>query len=255
MNISVVTVCFNSEAGIARTIESFLAQDHPDREMLVIDGGSRDRTVEIARSYRSDMIRLVSEPDRGLYDAMNKGLRLFAGDAVGFLNSDDCFHDASVLGRVSDAMADADAVYGDVAMMSAADRGRVVRQWNSGTFRPGAFRWGWMPPHPAFYIRRELALAVGEFDLRYRIAADYDFMLRTMEIRKPRVRYVPYPFVDFVLGGVSNASAGGIARSSLESLASRRQHLGAPPVDLALFLKPLRKLPQFLKARRARKAE
>lgn len=245
MKISTVTVCRNSQVTIAQTIESFLRQTHPDKELLVIDGGSTDRTVEIVNGFQSDAIRIISEPDRGIYDAMNKGLANYSGDAVGFLNSDDAYRDSSVLSRISDALGRADAVYGDLVMISDHMTGNIVREWKASEFKPDAFRTGWMPPHPTFYIRRELAARTGEFDTSYHISADYDFMLRAMELHHPRVRRIPHVLVNFMVGGMSTRGLTAVIRGNLECLRSRRRHLGAPPLDAALFTKPLRKLLQL----------
>lgn len=246
MKISTVTVCFNSQSSIARTIESFLAQNHVDKELVIVDGGSRDRTLDIARGYGDPAIRIQSEPDKGIYDAMNKGLRLYAGDAVGFLNSDDAYHDDKVLARIAQALESADAVYGDLVMVADHRSRRPVRNWKAGGFVRGAFRKGWMPPHPTFYVRRELAERVGRFDDSYRISADYDFMLRALELQDARVQYIPHTLIDFLVGGMSTQGVGAVVRGNLECLKARRRHLGAPPVDAALFAKPLRKLRQLV---------
>jgi len=245
MKISVITVCFNSEITIAHTINSFLDQTHPDKEMIIVDGCSTDRTLEIIRSFSSPFIRIISEPDTGIYDAMNKGLKLYEGDAFGFLNSDDMFHDATVLERISAGLSDADVVYGDVLFVADQMQKRPVRVWRAGPYRRGCFRYGWLPPHPTFYIRRELADAVGPFDLSYGLSSDYDYMLRAMEVQSPRVRYVPSILVDFMHGGSTTQSPLRYVTGNLHCLRSRRRHLQAPPVDLALFLKPLRKAHQF----------
>jgi glycosyltransferase len=245
MKISVITVCFNSEKTIAHTINSFLSQTHADKEMLIVDGNSTDRTLEVIRSFREPAIRILSEPDRGIYDAMNKGLAQFDGDAVGFLNSDDVFHDQSVLERIAAGLADADAVYGDVLFVTDQIEKRPVRSWRAGNFRRGCFRYGWLPPHPTFYIRRELAEAVGPFDLSYGLSSDYDYMLRAMEVQSPNVRYVPHILVDFMHGGSTTQSPLRYITGNLHCLRSRQRHLQAPLVDLALFLKPLRKAHQF----------
>ncbi len=245
MKISTVTVCRNSQATIRQTVESFLRQTHSNKELLVIDGGSTDKTVEIVNSFQSDAIRIISEPDRGIYDAMNKGLENFSGDAIGFLNSDDAYRDSSVLGRISEALGRVDAVYGDLVMISDHVTGDVVREWHAGEFKPGTFHTGWMPPHPTFYIRRELAARTGPFDLGYQISADYDFMLRALELQHARVEHIPHVLVDFLVGGVSTTDLGAVIRGNLECLRSRRQHLGAPFLDKALFLKPFRKLKQL----------
>jgi len=245
MKISTVTVCRNSQATIAQTVASFLRQTHPDKELLVIDGGSTDKTVEIVNSFQNDAIRIISEPDRGIYDAMNKGLANFSGDAIGFLNSDDVYHDSSVLELISQALEAADAIYGDLVMISDHVTGNIVREWKASEFRPDAFRSGWMPPHPTFYIRRELAARTGQFDLSYKISADYDFMLRAMELHHARVHHIHHVLVDFMVGGISTAGLGAVILGNLECLRARRRHLGSPLVDRALFTKPLRKIMQL----------
>lgn len=245
MKISTVTVCRNSQATIAQTVASFLRQTHPDKELLVIDGGSTDKTVEIVSGFQNAAIRIISEPDLGIYDAMNKGLANFSGDAIGFLNSDDAYSDPSAMARIAEALTRADAVYGDLVMISDHVTGNVVREWKATEFKPDAFRTGWMPPHPTFYIRRELAARTGKFDLSYRISADYDFMLRAMELHHPRVRRIPHVLVNFMVGGMSTRGLGAIIRGNLECLRSRRRHLGVPPLDAALFTKPMRKLLQL----------
>jgi glycosyltransferase len=252
MKISVITVCFNSEATIAHTIRSFLDQTHADKEMIVVDGRSSDRTLDIVRSFQSPNIHIFSEPDQGIYDAMNKGLGLYRGDAVGFLNSDDTFHNAHVLDSIAAGLADADLVYGDVMFVSDHTQKRAVRIWKAGRYRRGCFRQGWLPPHPTFYIRRSLAAAVGLFDRRYGLSADYDYMLRAMEVETPRVRYVPKILVDFMHGGSTTNSVMRYVTGNLLCLQSRQKHLRAPVVDLALLLKPLRKIHQFRLSRRPR---
>lgn len=182
MKISVVTTCHNSEATIAWTIRSFLSQTYPHKEMLIIDGASTDRTLEIAKKFVSSDIRIVSEPDNGMYDAMNKGLRLYTGDAIRFLNSDDTFHDTDALDRIADGLKKADAVHSGVVFVKSHETKRIVRTWKGKSFKRGQFRWGWLPPHPTFYIRRSLAERTGEFDLSYASAADYDYMLRALEL-------------------------------------------------------------------------
>jgi glycosyltransferase len=246
MKISVVTVCFNSEATIADTMRSFLEQRHTDKEMLVVDGCSTDRTLEIVNSFRAGTIRIISEPDRGIYDAMNKGLAAYSGDAVGFLNSDDTFHDDLVLGRIASALESAEATYGDLVFVSDHKAKRPIRTWTAGAYRRGAFRRGWMPPHPTFYIRRNLADAVGGFDLRYDMSADYDYMLRALAVHEPEVAYVPYTLIDFMQGGHSTKGLWRYVRGNYYSLRSRRERLGAPIVDLAMLLKPIRKAHQWL---------
>ncbi len=237
MKISVVTVCFNSEATIAYTIRSFLSQTYPHKEMLIIDGGSSDRTLEIVNGFADPAIRVASEKDNGIYDAMNKGLQLYTGDAVGFLNSDDTFHDVDALTRIADGLKYADAVHSGVIVVKSHETKQIARTWRGEPFKRGQFRSGWMPPHPTFYIRRTLAEKIGEFDLSYSIAADYDYMLRALELYAQSTAYVQGPLIDFLVGG-SGSGFGPVLGANLACLRSRRKHLGAPLLDLAFFLKP-----------------
>ena len=247
MKISVITASYNSEATIGFTIESFLEQSHPEKEMLVIDGASRDGTVKIVESFGSSAIRVFSDKDAGVYDAMNKGLRLFEGDVVGFLNSDDTFHDPDALAEIAAGMQKADVVYGDLNMVTDHHTKRIVRVWRGGTFKRYSFQLGWVPPHPTFYMRREVAEKVGEYDLSYVTTADYDYMLRALALNSFRVRYLPRVIADFQMGGISTRGLGVTIRGNLECLRSRREHLSAPPIDPAFFLRFARRLFQLRK--------
>jgi glycosyltransferase len=247
MKISVVTASFNSEATIGFTIESFLRQDHPDKEMLVIDGASSDATVKIVESFGDASIRVFSDKDAGVYDAMNKGLRLFQGDVVGFLNSDDTFHDSTVLRDIATAMENSDIVYGDLIMVTDHRTKRLVRSWRGGTFRRYSFQLGWVPPHPTFYVRKEVAQKVGDYDLSYITTADYDYMLRALALNHFRVRYLPRIIADFQIGGISTSGLGVTIKGNLECLRSRRMHLNAPPIDAAFFLRFVRRVFQLRK--------
>jgi glycosyltransferase involved in cell wall biosynthesis len=248
MKISVVTVCFNSAATIGHTLESFFAQEHRAKELIVVDGGSCDATLEIVRSFPSEAVIVISEPDRGIYDAMNKGLAAFAGDAVGFLNSDDRFKDGQALSALAETLAGCEIAFGDLDIVRDHATGEVVRSWRAGPWRKGAFRQGWMPAHPTFYCRREVIDAVGPFDLRYRVGADYDYMLRAMELHDFSAAHVDQVLVEMLHGGESSSSLRSHLHHNLEALDSRRRWLGAWPVDYALFAKPLRKVPQLFAA-------
>jgi glycosyltransferase len=249
MKISVVTASYNSELTIGFTIESFLAQNYPQKEMLVIDGASNDATLKIVASFGSDAIRVFSERDSGVYDAMNKGLHLFDGDVVGFLNSDDTFNDSNVLSDIAAAMQDADIVYGDLNMVTDHRTKRLARAWRGGAFKRNSFQLGWVPPHPTFYMRREVAEKVGDYDLSYITTADYDYMLRALVLNDFRVRYIPRVIADFQMGGISTRGWRVTARGNLECLRSRRTHLNAPIIDAAFFLRFARRIFQIRKLR------
>jgi len=239
MKISVIATALNSAATIGGTIASFLAQGHPDKELLVIDGGSRDGTLEIARSFGPANIKIISEPDRSIYDAMNKGLDRFTGDAIGFLNSDDCYRDTGSLGAIAAALEQNDIAYGDIEIVNNHVERRLMRRWRTQQGRLESFRRGWMPPHPTFYIRRKVVERVGRFALKYRIAADYDYMLRCFEHTEFRAAYIARSLVLMQHGGASTRNIGAILKANLECLQSRREHFGGLPIDVAFFRKPL----------------
>ena len=245
MKITVITVAYNSAATIADTLRSVAAQTHPDIEHIVIDGASNDATVALARAHSTPTTRLVSEPDRGIYDAMNKGLRLATGDLVGFLNADDVFDNPRVLAKIAQAASEpgADAVYGDLVYVAQADPGRLVRHWHSGGFARSRLGFGWMPPHPTFYVRTSRLVQIGEFDTSFRVAADYDLMLRLLGKPDIDIRYVPEVLVRMRTGGVSNRSARALWRKSAEDLRALRNNRAGGIVTL--LCKNLRKLPQF----------
>ncbi|MER9926261.1 glycosyltransferase [Mesorhizobium sp. M0048] len=248
MKISVLTVCWNSAATIRHTIDSFFAQDHDDKELVIIDGNSSDETLAIVRSYPQDQVRLVSEPDGGMYDALNKGLRLYTGDGVGVLNSDDCFHDRTVLGRISVGLDKADILHGNLNFVENHFNKRIVRCWRAAPRPAKGFRIGWMPAHPTFYVRRKVADAVGTFDVTFKVASDYDWMLRAVELHGFESITTDHVLVDMMVGGASTRSLASHIGHNLEALRSRRQWLGSGPLDYALVAKPLRKLGQFWNA-------
>ncbi len=245
IKISVITAVYNNQATLADALISALAQDHPNTELIVVDGGSTDGTLEIIQRYAGQIAQVVSEPDRGIYDALNKGLRLATGDAVGFLHSDDTFADDHVLSRIATALADpkVDACYGDLRYVRHDNPNHVVRHWRAGSYHPRLLAQGWMPPHPTLYLRRALYERHGGFNLRYRIAADYDLMLRMLSRIEGRVVYLPDVLVHMRLGGISNRSLRHILRKSWEDYrVLRTNRIGGIG---ALAWKNLSKLPQF----------
>jgi glycosyltransferase len=244
MKISVITAVRNGRATLADALDSALAQDHPDTELIVIDGASTDGTLEVIQRYARGLAHVVSEPDGGIYDALNKGLRLASGDVVGFLHADDRFAHARVLSRIAAALADpgVDACYGDLLYVRQDDPSRVVRYWRAGEYHPRRLGWGWMPPHPTFYARRVVYQRLGGFDSRYRIAADYDCLLRLLG-GGVACAYLPEVLIHMRLGGASNRSPRNLLEKSREDYqALRRNRIGGLG---ALLAKNLRKLPQF----------
>jgi glycosyltransferase involved in cell wall biosynthesis len=248
MRISVITVARNAAATIGEAVASVARQRHPEIEHIVIDGASTDDTVAIARRSSDRIACIVSEPDSGIYDAMNRGLALATGDIVGLLNADDLYAHDDVLTRVAAAMGahpEADGCYADIVYVDRAAPGRVVRHWRSCAYRRGLFARGWVPPHPTVYLRRTAYALIGGFDLRYRLAADFELLLRAFEVHRLRTLYVPEVWVRMRLGGATNQSAGNIANGNREIAdALRRHHVGWPPFTLACRL--LRRVPQYL---------
>jgi glycosyltransferase involved in cell wall biosynthesis len=246
LKVSVITVCRNSAATIRDTLESIAAQDHPDLEHLVIDGASTDGTIEIVRAHGSRVARFVSEPDRGMYDSMNKGLRLASGEVVGFLHSDDMLAATSTVSEIVAAFraTDAECVFGDLDVVHPRDTARVLRRWRAGPHRRGALPRGWYPPHPTLYIRRSVLDEVGAFDERYRIAADMDHMLRLFEVRGVRSHYLQRVIVRMRAGGLSNRSLRNIWRANVETWRSLHRH-GFRVGPWFIGRKILRKIPQL----------
>ena len=255
MKISIVTVTFNSAATLGDTLESVLRQQVPagvSVEHIIKDGGSTDATMELVRSieprYRERFgegsLHWVSEPDGGIYDAMNRGIALATGDVVGILNSDDMYYDHSVLEHIANAMkgdgADAiDCVYGDLVFVDAADTSMVVRTWKSSQYRKGAFMKGWHPAHPTFYARRELFKRFGDFDTSFSVSADFELMLRIIEKEGARNRYVPYTLVRMRVGGESTGSISSIIEGNRNVLrAFRKNGLRVPRFYLVRRLAP-----------------
>jgi glycosyltransferase involved in cell wall biosynthesis len=247
MKISVITAALNCAGTVLDCLASVSGQSYPEREHLVIDGGSTDGAVAILESHRGGLAVLVSESDRGIYDALNKGLARASGEVVGLLHADDLYADSEVLTRIATAFADpsVDAVYGDLVYVAKEDTGRVIRYWRAGEFRPERLRMGWIPPHPTLYLRRRLYDQLGGFDRRYLIAGDYDLMLRVLSRVTGRVLYLPEVLVRMRVGGVSNRSLRLIIRKSWEDYRALRENrmggLGA------LAWKNLSKVPQFLR--------
>ncbi|MBC7193709.1 glycosyltransferase family 2 protein [Marinobacter sp.] len=252
MKISVITACFNSKATIRDAIESVLSQDHNDVEYILVDGASTDNTMAIVGEYRDRISQVISEPDSGIYDALNKGIRSATGDLVGFLHSDDLFAHSSVLSHIAaqassnNGQLGCDAVYGDLNYVSSGDTSRVVRRWTSRPFQRELLSRGWMPPHPTLYLKREIYESLGGFDLDYRIAADYESILRYFSQPGFSAEYLPETLITMRLGGASNGTLSGILRKSREDYSALRKNR-IPYPWLALAWKNLSKLPQFLK--------
>lgn len=245
MKISIITAVWNNRDTIKDAIESVLSQTYSDVEYIIIDGGSTDGTVDIIRSYGDRIDKFVSEKDKGIYDALNKGVKLATGDIIGFLHSDDVFADENSAAKIAEAFSvNTDGVYSDLVYTPKGDISKILRYWESRSYTPELLSRGWMPAHPTLYLRREVYERFGMFDLNFRIAADYDFILRVFKSGINTV-YIPEVLYKMRLGGASNRSLKNIVRKSREDYraikANRVGGLGT------LFIKNFSKIGQFFK--------
>ncbi len=226
MKISIITVVLNNAEYIEECIKSVLDQTYKNIEYIVVDGGSTDGTVEIIKKYENKIAKWISEPDRGIYDAMNKGIQLASGDVVGILNSDDVYYDESVLQCIAKVMENqsVDACYSDLVYVDRGDLQKIVRYWKSCDFRYELLKKGWIPPHPTFYVRKYVYNKYGFFDTSYRLAADYELMVRFLTFYKINVRYIPIVAVKMRLGGVTSKSIRNIVKQNVEILRACRKN-------------------------------
>lgn len=213
MKISIITVAYNSASTLGDTIKSVLAQTYPDIEYIIVDGGSKDGTQEVIRHYEPDFknrMKWVSEKDKGIYDAMNKGIKMATGEIVGILNSDDYFTSNDVIAQVAEAFSDEtiDAVYGDIHFIRDGQPDKCIRYYSSRRFRSAWLRFGFMPAHPSFYCHREIFAKAGLYKTDYKIGADYEMMVRLFMIQKIRARYLSLDFVTMRTGGASTRDVG-----------------------------------------------
>jgi glycosyltransferase involved in cell wall biosynthesis len=237
MMISVITVCFNAERTIEHSLRSVAEQEFGALEHVVIDGGSTDGTVAAVKRHGARVSTLVSERDGGIYDAMNRGLRRARGEFVLFLNADDQYADPRSLADLANALitSGAETAYGDIAYVRADAMLTRVRNWKSGPYLRGSFARGWAPPHPTFLARRDRLLSLGGFDLRYKLASDFDLMMRALDGAGMTATYVPRELVLMRVGGATNASIGNVLRQNLEIIDSLRRagHRFAGPAMVA----------------------
>lgn len=246
VRISVVTAVFNRVDTINAAITSVHEQDFDNVEHVIQDGTSSDGTLEIIHQLATSATSLISEPDSGIYDAINRGIRRASGDVIGLMHSDDIFASDDVLTKVAAAFQNPkiDGVYGDLQYVAADDTNRVIRHWRAGEYHPRLINRGWMPPHPTLYLRREVFDRFGLYDPSFRISADYDAMLRYLVKGKIQLAYIPEVLVKMRVGGESNGSLGRILRKSREDLrAMRNNGIGGFGT---LAAKNLSKLGQFI---------
>jgi glycosyltransferase involved in cell wall biosynthesis len=247
MKISIITVAYNCGATIADCIQSVDRQTYSNWEHWVIDGASTDATLEIVDQYRDSRRHVQSEPDEGIYDAMNKGISCVTGEVVGILNADDLFADPEVLMQVAALFQekDVDLVYGDLVYVAPDQTDRVVRYWKSGFFRKQKMLYGWMPPHPTVFVRRELYEQSGGFRKEFRCSGDYEMMVRLLYKAGVKAHYLPRVLVRMRTGGVSNNSLQNRWTANQEDRIAWKVN-GLRPYFFTTWMKPLRKIGQFL---------
>jgi glycosyltransferase len=249
MKISIITITYNSAATVEDTIRSVIAQDYPDMEYLIIDGKSKDNTLTIVDKYRDRISKVVSEKDKGLYDALNKGIKHATGDVIGMLHSDDLYAHPQVISHVAEAFKKEPSVqglYADLVFVNRNDTNKVMRVWNSGAYEENAFVKGWMPPHPTFFVRKECYEQFGGFNTELKLSADYELMLRLIHKNKIKLAYLPEVIVKMRMGGVSNVSFFVKLKANLEDKMAWKLN-GLKPGMMTIFMKPLRKLKQYFK--------
>lgn len=210
MKVSVITVTWNSGATLRDTLESVLRQTYPDIEHIIVDGGSTDNTMALIKEYEpryNGRLRYICEPDKGIYDAMNKGIRMATGNVVGILNSDDFYTSDNAVETIAKKMErdDVDAVYGNIHYVNVSDLNKCVRYYSSKPFHRCWMRLGFMPAHPSFYCRREVYVKYGAFDISYKVAADFENLLRLIFVNKIKIAYIPKDFVTMRTGGASSS--------------------------------------------------
>lgn len=245
MKISIITTTCNSAATISDTLESVLSQTHKDWELIIQDGLSQDETLSVVRRYEplfGEKMRIFSEKDEGLYDAMNRGIARATGDVVGILNSDDFYFDNHVLEDINKAMEDqpVDCIYGDLVYVMPNNKNRIVRIWKGSQYQKGAYQYGWHPAHPTFYAKRNFYEELGGFNTSYAISADFELMLRFIEVAKLRNQYIHRYFVKMRMGGESNGSLRNIIRGNRNILRAMREN-GLKP---SLLFMPYRMMPK-----------
>ncbi len=247
MKISIITAVYNNKANMGGCIGSVASQTYSNKEHIIVDGASTDGTLSIIKEARNFNGRWVSEPDKGIYDALNKGISMATGDIIGILHSDDLFYSDRILEKVADIFVrtGCDAVYGDLLYVDREDVSKVVRYWKSSSFDVKNFRHGWMPAHPTLFLKREVYEQFGKFDLQFTISSDYDFMLRTVGSGKLRCEYMPEVVTRMRLGGASNKSLKNIWQKSMDDFhALRKNNMGG---WYTLFMKNVTKVGQFFR--------
>jgi glycosyltransferase involved in cell wall biosynthesis len=250
MKISIITVTYNSEATISDTLESVLKQTYLNYEYIIVDGLSRDKTIEIIKEYEPQFdgrMRWISESDKGIYDAMNKGFQMANGDVLMLINSDDLFIDKDSLKYIATAFVEnpgVDAVYADLCYVAPNNTNKIIRRWKTKEQKP--FAKGWLPAHPTFYVKREIYQKYGYFDLEYKLAADFELMLRFVEKYKIELLYLPKYLVKMRYGGATSGSLKNIYLQNVECVRAFKKN-GVKSSPLYIVYRFIPKIKQFFR--------
>lgn len=246
--ISIITVSYNSQSTIKHTIDSVSSQTYKNKEYILVDGASKDWTLDILDFKKDEIDNFVSEPDDGIYDAMNKGIKAATGDIVGILNSDDFYYNQDVLSKVAKVFEEtnSDCLYGDLIFVNKGDARKIVRYWKSGKFEKNHMTKGWMLPHPTFFVKKEIYQKFGLYNTSLKSAADYEMILRLLHKEKIVVEYIPEILIKMRVGGESNASIlNRLKGNNEDNIAWDLNRLKKPP--FIRFIKPFRKISQFFR--------
>ena len=244
--VSIITVSFNSQDSIRDTIESVLGQNYENIEYIIIDGGSTDGTLKIVNNYKNRIDKVISGPDQGVFDAMNKGIGVARGNIIGILNSDDLYNRKDVIKIIVERIRKTcvDVCWGDLAYVKRNNLDKIVRYWKSSSYKEGKFQNGWMPPHPTFFVKKEIYKKYGMFNLNFSISADYELMLRFLEKYKISSCYINEVLVKMRIGGRSNKNLLSLIKGNFECYQSWKvNELNINP--LRVLLKPFNKIPQY----------
>jgi len=246
MKISIITVCLNSDETIEDAIKSILAQSYDDIEYIIVDGGSSDETLSIIKKYENEITRYISEPDKGVYDALNKGLKLATGEVVGFLHADDFYATTETIKNVAKAFEhnNVDCLWGDLVYVGKENTEKIIRYWKSGKYKKNLFKRGWMPAHPTFFVKRRVYEKHGYFNTDFRIAADYEIMLRFLHKFNISSYYIPEVLVKMRVGGLSNRSLKNVVRKSIEDYNAWKINKLSGGIH-TIIMKNISKIPQF----------